>query len=290
MWYIAAGVFWANMGGIARYLSAELPTFEIIFFRALLGNLVLVPWLIRLRLNPIPQRLRGVYTLRGGVEVAAMLCWFTALSLIPVADVVALGFTTPLFATLLAVLFLGERIRLRRGIAIAVGMGGAALIVRPGINELSFAALLAIGSAFFSAASRVSGRVLAPTENPAVIVAAIGLFTIPATLIPALTVWQWPEPTQWLWLCLMGGLATSGHICLTMALRTSEASELAPYDFSQLIAAVVFGILVFSEAPDMWTWTGAIVIASTAVYVVRREAQLHRLRAEAARSDRSGTG
>jgi drug/metabolite transporter (DMT)-like permease len=293
LWYIAAGVSWALMGGVVRYLSAGLPIFEVIFFRAFLGLAVMLPWLVHWRLNPIPQRHRGVYSLRGLAEIGAMMSWYTAIALMPVADVVALGFAAPLFATLLAVLFLHERVGLRRGLAIAIGMCGALLIVRPGFQELSLAAILAIAAALATAVSRISARKLSQTEDPTVIVASIGLFTVPATLVPALAVWQMPDLPQAFWLIVMGGLGTLGHVCLTQALRVSEASELAPYDFAQLLTAVAFGIAVFGEAPDLWTSVGAVVVAGTAVYVVRREAQLRRLslvQGAAPRNDQSGTG
>ncbi|MBM3571776.1 MAG: DMT family transporter [Alphaproteobacteria bacterium] len=293
LWFTAAGVSWAIMGGLVRYLSAELPIFQITFVRAALGLLVLVPWLIRWRLSPLPTRHRSFYTIRGLSEIAAMLCWFTAISLMPVADVVALGFTSPLLATLLGAIFLGERFRLRRGLAILIGMGGALLIVRPGFQELQLSAILAIGAAVATAISRVTARKLSHTENPMVIVASIALFTVPGTMGPGLMVWQTPSWTEIGWLVVMGSLGTAGHLFLSQALRYAEASELAAYDFAQLLAAVAFGIAVFGEAPDLWTWAGAIVIAGTAAYVVRREAQLRHgqvARNEIAKTDRPGTG
>lgn len=293
LWYIGAGVSWSFMGGIVRYLSADLPFFEIAFFRAFMGLAVMVPWLVYRRLSPIPQRHRGIFTIRGVSEIVALMTWNGAIALMPLADVIALGFAAPLFATLLAVLFLGERVGLRRGLAILIGISGALLIVRPGFQELSLAAILALIAAFGTAVSRITGRKLSHTEDPLVIVASISLFTVPATLVPASLVWQMPDLTQTAWLLLMGGLGSLGHLCLSQALRVSEASELAPYDFGQLLTAVIIGIAAFGEVPDLWTVLGAVVIASTAIYVVRREAQLHRLRmtqAAAPRTDRPETG
>jgi S-adenosylmethionine uptake transporter len=278
LWYIGAGVSWSFMGGIVRHLSFELPVFEIIFFRAFLGLVVMVPWLIHRRLSPIPKRHRGIFSIRGVSEIVAMMTWNAAIWLMPLADVIALGFAAPLFATLLAVLFLGERVGLRRGMAIMIGISGAMLIVRPGFQELNTAAILALVAAFCTAISRITGRKLSHTEDPLVIVASIALFTVPAALIPAVVVWQTPTPIQAVWLLAMGGLGSLGHLCLSQALRVSEASELAPYDFGQLLTAVAIGIVAFGEVPDLWTVLGAVVIASTAIYVVRREAQLHRLR------------
>lgn len=215
--------------------------------------------------------------MRGLCEVGALLGWFSAVALIPLADVVALGFTAPLFATVLAALTLGERVGLRRWSAIGIGMVGALVILRPGLGDVSAGALIALATAVAIGGSRVTARRLALTEPVPVIVAAVALFTVPATLVPMLFVWQTPSPTQ-LMLCLaLGGLATLGHVCIALAFRVSEASELAPYDFAQLLLAVLFGALAFGEVPDAWTWLGGALVAGTAVYVIRREARLHRL-------------
>jgi drug/metabolite transporter (DMT)-like permease len=226
--------------------------------------------------------------------VLAMLTWFSAVALIPVADVVALSFTAPLFATALAVVALGERVGVRRWSAVAVGMVGALIILRPGAQELSAGAVLALASAVAIAGSRISARRLAQTEPVATIVASIALFTVPCTLVPMLFVWQTPNLGQILLLLALSGLSTIGHVCLTLAFRVSEASELAPYDFSQLLMAVIFGAIAFGEVPDVWTWVGGVIVVGTAVYVMRREARLAQLRAAeavagAARTDRPGT-
>jgi drug/metabolite transporter (DMT)-like permease len=154
--------------------------------------------------------------------------------------------------------------------------------------------MLALASAVAIAGSRISARRLAQTEPVSTIVAAIALFTVPATLVPMLLVWQTPNLEQVLLILALSAAATVGHVCLTLAFRVSEASELAPYDFSQLVMAVIFGIVAFGEVPDGWTWVGGIIVVGTAIYVVRREARLARLRTAAAlpgaaRTDRPGT-
>jgi drug/metabolite transporter (DMT)-like permease len=294
LWYSTAGALWAGTGIGVRYLSAELHPLEIAFFRALFGFLWLLFWIVPWRVALLPRHRFGLYTARGVCEVFAMLAWFSAVALIPVADVVALSFTAPLFATVLAVAVLSERVGVRRWSAVAVGMVGALIILRPGGQELSTGAMLALASAVAIAGSRISARRLAQTEPVSTIVASIALFTVPCTLVPMLLVWQTPNLDHILLMLALSAVSTVGHVCLTLAFRVSEASELAPYDFSQLVMAVIFGVIAFGEVPDVWTWVGGVIVVGTAIYVVRREARLARLRAAeavagAARTDRPGT-
>ncbi|MCZ6523595.1 MAG: DMT family transporter [Alphaproteobacteria bacterium] len=277
LWYLPAAASWAILGGVVRYLSSDLSALEIAFFRALYGLLILLPWIVRGGKRLLPRRRHGVYTVRGLCEAAALLCWFSSVALIPVADAIALTFVAPLLATILATLILGETVRLRRWTAIAIGMAGTLVIVRPGFQDLNAGILLALAAALALAGSRVAGRLLARTEPTTTIVGSILLFTLPCTLVPTVLVWQTPDALQLLLMLVIGGLATFAHFCLTMALRIAETSELAPYDFAQLPVAVVFGVIVFGEVPDLWTWIGGAVIAATSVYVVRREAQLRAL-------------
>ena len=289
LWYATAGALWAGTGVGVRYLSAELHPLELAFFRSLFGFLWLLFWVVPWRVTLLPRRRFGLYTARGVCEVFAMLAWFSAVALIPVADVVALGFTAPLFATVLAVAVLREKVGLRRWSAIAVGMVGALIILRPGLQDISTGAMLALASAVAIASSRISARRLAQTEPVSTIVASIALFTVPCTLIPMLLVWETPNLHQILLMLGLSSLSTLGHVCLTLAFRVSEASELAPYDFSQLLMAVLFGAIAFGEVPDLWTWAGGVVIVATAVYVIRRETRGARLKVAAlARTDRPG--
>jgi drug/metabolite transporter (DMT)-like permease len=277
LWYLPAAACWASLGIVVRFLSGDLSPLEIAFFRALFGLVIMLPLLVRGGRRLLPRRRHGVYTVRGLCEATALLCWFSSVALIPVADAVALTFVAPLLATILAALTLGETVRLRRWTAIAIGMAGTLVIVRPGFQELNAGVLLALVAALALAGSRVAGRQLSQTEPTTTIVGSILVFTFPCTVVPAALVWQTPDAAQLLLLLLIGGLATLAHFCLTMALRIAETSELAPYDFAQLPVAVVFGVIVFGEAPDLWTWIGGAVIAATSVYVVRREARLRAL-------------
>jgi drug/metabolite transporter (DMT)-like permease len=277
LWYTAALSCWGIAAGLTRFAVAYLPALELGFLRSAIAVALTLPWLIHARAFPLPRRNFGLYLLRGGLEVVAIATWFAALGLMQAADVVALGFTTPLFSSLLAAVFLRERIRLRRSLAILVGMLGALLIVRPGNllggGAIGTAAVLPLAASAAAGASRIVGRRLSRSEPAVTIVASLGFLTTPALLPLALPVWQ-PITLAGLGLAtLIAAISLSGHVFMVRALRLEGVAALAPYEFAQMLTAVAFGIAILSEWPDFWTWIGSAVVLAAAVYTVRREAQ-----------------
>lgn len=280
LWYVGALSCWGVSAGIIRYAAAEMPTIELGFFRALFGALLTLPWLVHGRVFPLPRRNFGLYLLRGVVEAVAIATWFIALGYMQAADVVALGFTAPLFTTLLGALLLGERIRLRRSLAIAVGLAGALLVIKPanllGGGELGWIALLPVLGSLAVAASRIAGRRLAQTEPTVVIVASLGFITTPVLLPAAALAWEPVTLHSLTFAAVIAGLSLIGHVFMVRALGKAQVSALAPYEFAQLLTAVAFGMAVLGEWPDLWTWVGSAVILGASVYIVRREAQIAR--------------
>ena len=147
----AAAACYAILHGSVRYVSSELHPFEITFFRNLFGLIVLLPWFVVHGLKPLRTRRIGLHLLRASSNVIAMLMFFMALSMTPLAQVQALGFTAPLFTTVLAIFLLGERVRLRRWTALIAGFIGALIIVRPGLQPIDTGSLLTV-------ARRLSGH------------------------------------------------------------------------------------------------------------------------------------
>ncbi len=280
LWYVGALSCWGVSAGIIRFAAAEMPTIELGFFRALFGALLTLPWLLRAGLFPLPRRRFGLYLLRGLVEAVAIATWFIALGYMQAADVVALGFTAPLFTTLLGALLLGERIRLRRSVAIAVGLIGALLVIKPanllGGGGIGWIALLPVFGSLAVAASRIAGRRLAQSEPVIVIVASLGFITTPVLFPAAALVWVPVTLYSIAFAALIASLSLVGHVFMVRALGMAPVSALAPYEFAQMLTAVAFGIAVLGEWPDVWTWVGSAVILGASVYIVRREAQLAR--------------
>ena len=271
---IGAGANFAIMIVIVRHVSAEQHPFEIAFFRNMFGLAFMLPWIMRTGWKGLRTKRFRLHLFRALIGLSAMLCFFTAISLIPVAEVTALTFTAPLFATVGAVLVFGEKVRLRRWTATAIGFVGALVILRPGSAMLTPAALTALASAAFMAVAILSVKALSRTENPNAIVLYMGLLLTPLSLVGALFVWTTPAPETWPWLVVMGLTATLGQLLMTRAFATAEASAVLPFDFARLIFVAIFGFLLFGERPDLWTWIGAAVIIAATVYIAHREARL----------------
>lgn len=282
LWYVLALSLWGMSAGLVRYATLEVPAIELGFLRAFYGMVLVIPWLLYYRVSPVPRRHVGIYLLRGICEVGGIATWFIALSLMQAAEVVALGFTMPFFATLLAAIFLGERLRLRRGLAILIGLIGAVIVIRPGASDLGWTALIPILGAIVVAISRLSSRVLAARGEPMLqLVASLGFITAPFLAIPAAVVWVWPSPAMMLLAFTVAVISLTGHVCMVRALRLGEASVLATYEFTQLLATVAIAAAVLGEWPDRWTWIGSAIILSAGVYIARREAALARKEAAA---------
>jgi drug/metabolite transporter (DMT)-like permease len=196
--------------------------------------------------------------------------------MLPLADVTALSFTAPLFATVGAALLLSEHVGARRWTATLVGFFGALVIIRPGAGTFTGASLVALASAVAIAAAQLSVKSLSRTEHPNAIVLIMGLLMTPMSLFPAAFVWTWPNWSTFLWLLLLGLVATIGQVFLVRAMQAADASAVMPFDFSRLIFASALGWLMFGERPDAWTWVGAAIIVAATVYIARREANLAR--------------
>lgn len=284
LWMLIACVAFACMGATVRWLTRFLPPQELIFFRNALSLFWMTPWIARVGFAALRTTHFGMYAGRSLLAFISMLCWFTALVTLPLAEAIALGFTQPLFSTVLAVLILGEVVRVRRWTATIVGFLGAMVILRPGIEAVTLAHLLVLGSSLTGAITSVVVKQLTRTEDPSTIVTYMTLLTTPFALMIAVPVWQWPDLVTWIWLFVMGFLATCGHQASTRAFKYLDASLAVSLDFIRLPLAAAIAWIAFTESPDIWTWIGGAIIAASSVYIARREAQLARERAAAARA------
>ncbi|MHA1536561.1 MAG: DMT family transporter [Alphaproteobacteria bacterium] len=272
LWMIGACLGFAAMAGIIRHVSAELHPFEIAFFRNLFGLAFMLPWLARVGWGGLKTRRIGLYTVRGIVGLGAMMAWFWAVTILPLADATALSFTAPLFATILAALVLAEVVRARRWAAIIIGFVGALIILRPGVQEIGWPTAAVLFSSLLMATATVMIKILSRTEPTSAIVTYMVIYLTPLSLIPALFVWQTPSWTALAWLVALGGVATAGHQCLTRSFTVAEASAVMPFDFTRLIFAALIGYFFFDQIPDLWSGIGAGVIVAASVYVAHREA------------------
>ena len=268
---ILAGALFASMHGTVRLVSFDLHPFLIAFFRNLFGFLVLIPILMRGGVGSFKTKRFGLHTFRACINSVSMLTWFTALSLIPLADATALALTGPLFVTLGAILTFSERVGFWRWAALIVGAIGALMVIRPGFEAVNLGALLTIAATATAAVSKLCAKSLTKTEDPATIAAYVQFLMTPITLVAALFYWQWPTVEQLIGLIAIGTLGSLAHLFTAKAYAIADLSFAEPITFTRMIWATLFGYIVFSEVPDVWTWVGAFTIVSATSIISYRE-------------------
>jgi drug/metabolite transporter (DMT)-like permease len=278
----SACLAFAAMNVIIRQLSIDLHPFQVVFFRNLAGLAFMLPWLLRVGTSALRTDHHRYYLGRSFIGFLSMLLWFTALAMMPLAEATALSFTSPLFATIFAVILLHEVVRARRWTATIIGFLGAMIILRPGLQELGLPHLLVIVSSAFAGINASLVKQLTRTESANAIVTYMTLYILPMSLIPALFVWVMPPWHTVLWIVVLGAVATVGHQAMTRAFAATDASIVMSFDFGRLPFVALIAWLAFGEVPDVWTWVGAAVIVGSSAYIAHREAKASRARRGAA--------
>jgi len=249
---------------------------QVLFFR----NFFCVVWMLPLfawrGMSLVKTSQFRLYGTRVILSFISMTAFFQALALLPIGEVTAINFLSPLFGTLFAVLLLGEHVGTRRWTALAVGFLGAMVILRPAGSAFGFGQIAALISALAIGVIGPLVKQLTSTDDADRIVFITNLLLTPLSLIPALFVWTWPPLELWPLLVLMGLFAVLGHMTLVRGYAVSDASLVMTFKFSRLPFAVLLGYLAFGELIDGWTWVGAIIIFAAALYVTHREAQMAR--------------
>jgi drug/metabolite transporter (DMT)-like permease len=216
----------------------------------------------------------SLYVGRCLIGIVSMLCGFYAIVHLPLAKAVTISYSTPLFVTILAVLFLGEMVRLRRWTAVGLGFIGVLVIMRPGADTFDANTLVALTAAVLSAIVAISIKVLSRTEKPDAIVLWTTMLWVPLSLVPALFVWTWPTGWTWAWIVAAGFFGTAGHMFWTRALKRGDASMLTPISFMQVPIVAVLAWWLFDETVTAWTAVGAAIIFVANAYIAHREAQV----------------
>lgn len=276
LWMVLATLLFSTMHGIIRHLSAEQHPFQLAFLRNAFGLLVFVPWIIRRGLGLFHTQRFSLHVLRAGIMSLNMLTAFTAISLIPLAQVAALQMTMPLIITLGAIVFLGEKARIRRWTALLIGFIGTLIIIRPGVEDISLGVMLMLAVVFMGATGRLIGKLMTRSESTVTISAYMNVLMTPLTLIPAVFVWQPLAVADWGWLLLLGLCGTLAQMIIIQAYRVADMGVVEPVTFLRLLWATLIGFWFFAESPDLWVWLGGLIIFASASYIAHREAQLKR--------------
>jgi drug/metabolite transporter (DMT)-like permease len=211
-------VFFTAMHVLVRFVARDVPPLQVAFLRNIFGVIVFLPLLLSGGVGFLRTQRLGLHAVRGLLNVVAMLMFFTALAITPVARITALSFTAPLFTAVLSVVFLGERFRMRRWMAIIVGFIGTLIILRPGMIPLDLGSLLVVASASIWGVTMIVIKILSRTESSFAITAYMNIFLSVFSLGPALWVWVTPAPEMWVWLVAIGILGTISQIALSQAL------------------------------------------------------------------------
>ena len=264
---LVSTISFAVMNASIRDITQELEPMVVVFFRNAFGMLVLSPFLLKNGLKTFRTARLALHGIRAGLNVMAMAFFYIGLSLTPLAKATALAFTAPLFAVMLAVLFLKERVRFTKLLAMCIGFLGALIILRPGFNFTDVGALWIIISAFIWSGTLIIIKLLARTESSMTITAYMALLLAIMSFPTALIFWQTPTIPQFIYLFIIAASGTLGQYTLTEALGRSDAQVVMPLDFMRLIWTAILGYVMFNEVPDAFVWFGATMIFASATYV-----------------------
>jgi len=276
---VLSGAMFSFMHATIRLVSGGadavdgLHPFEIAFFRNFFGLVVLIPLLLSAGLSSLRTTRFSLHMWRAVLQVFSMMMFFSALKISPLADVIALSFLAPLFTTIGAIIFLGEKAKVRRWTALIVGFAGALIILRPGFQEISLGLLLVLGSSAIWGGAMLIIKSLAKTDSSVSIAAYMAILMTPMSLIPALFVWRTPTGEEFIGLFIIGAFGSIGHVFLAQAFKEAEATAILPLDFTRLIWAALVGYVMFTEIPGFWTWMGGGIIFTAATYVAYRESR-----------------
>jgi len=273
LWIVLGCVMFSCMTAVVKYLGGSFDSFQLAFFRALFGLFAVLPFFLRHGLGVVRTRRLGMQLTRAVGGSLAMLSGFYAITHLPLADAVSISYARALFLIPLAVLFLGEVVRLRRWTATAVGFVGVIIMLRPG-GDIAPATFVAVFGAFLVASITIMIKKLSTTEQPESLLFYFGAVSSLVALGPALMVWRAPGLVELVFLMAIGALGAAGQYFMIRGYRIGEATALLPFDYTRLLFAGAIGYLVFAEVPDIWTITGALIVAAATLYIGVREARL----------------
>ena len=273
---IISGLFFVLMHSAVKYLSKEVHIFEIAFFRCALVIFVLAPIIFQQGKKIFKTKQPKVQFLRITTNSVAMLCFFYGIATTPLAQLTTLGFTVPIFATILAVIFMKEKIRLRRTTALIVGFIGTIIVMRPDIS-IELGALLIIFSSFLWSICLIFIKKLTETDSAVTISLYFGIGMIPATFALAFPVLEMIDLRQFIILIFIAVTGTLAQTIMNSALEKGELALLLPFDFLRLIWSVLIGYALFSEEPTITLWLGGFLIIGSTSYIAWREATLKKV-------------
>ena len=270
-WVVLAGVNFVGFVVLIKYVGSELPPVQAAFIRYLFGFVVLLPLFIRNGTHIFDTKHIHLHGLRGFIQALAVMLWFYAVTKLPIAEVTALGFVSPIFVVFGAVFFLRERMNKARIAAVVLGLVGVFVILRPGFSVINSGSVAMLLAAPLFAASKVLTKYLVKHDSGATIVIYLSVFAALTMAIPAISVWTQPSGLNLLLLAGTALFATMAHLCMARGLALIDVTVSQPVDFLQLVWSTLIGIMLFSETPVVWIWIGGGIVVVSASYIARFE-------------------
>ena len=269
---IGATLFGSFMGAGVKLLSDDLHPIIICFYRCLMGLIIITPFVAKNNFQALQTDNMRLQIFRALINIISMICWFSAIGMMHFEKATALGFTTPLFTTVLAVLILGEVIRFHRTAALLLGFLGILIIIRPGYMPFEFGTILMLIASFSFSFVLIFVKKLSVTDSSLTIIFYHLLYMTPAFFILSLFYWENIDLNQLIIFSLIGASGLLSHWCLAQAFKMSDTTFVMPLQFTKLIWASLIGLFIFAEQPDIWTWIGGVIIFISVVYITYREA------------------
>lgn len=260
LWMSGALLSFLSMAIAGRELYAELNTFQILFFRSVIGLVIISLILSKFGWHQIKTDKLGLHLVRNISHYFGQFGWFFAISIIPLAQVFAIEFTIPIWTAMLAPFLLGERLTGARALVIAIGFAGILTILRPGMIPIEIGALSALMAAVGYALSHTLTKKLTRTDTPLAVIFYMTIMQLPMGAVPSFYDWTTPSQAMWPWLVLVGATALSAHYCMARALAHADAMVVIPMDFLRLPLVAFLGLFLYGEALDPWVLGGAVII------------------------------
>jgi drug/metabolite transporter (DMT)-like permease len=275
-WMFVTGLCFVAVTAIVKHMGTRVPPAEAAFLRYFLGLVFLLPMLKDVRSANLTTRQWKLFGMRGIFHSGGVMLWFYAMTRIPIADVTAMNYLSPVYVTIGAALFLGERLAMRRIAAVVIALVGAAIILRPGFREISSGHLAMMVTAIVFAGSYLTAKIMADEVKPTVVVAMLSIFVTIGLAPFAFMTWVTPTLNDIGLLFVVACFATAGHYTMTLAFAAAPVTVTQPVTFLQLVWAVLLGAVVFAEPVDVWVVFGGVLILASVTFITWREAVLNR--------------
>ena len=276
LWMVLSGLCFVAVTAVVKHAAQDMPAAQAAFLRYLLGLVFLLPLVPALLAARVERREGWLFAARGAVHSVAVILWFYAMTRIPLAEVTAMNYLAPVYVTLGAAAFLGERLSMTRLSAVFAALAGAVIILRPGIRDVDPGQLAMLGVGVLFGASYLLAKRLTDRNAPSMVIAMLSIGVTIGLAPFAAAVWIPPTAADIGWMLVVAAFATAGHYAMTLAFAAAPVSVTQPVTFLQLVWAVLLGWSVFGEAPDALVIAGASLILAAVSFIAWREARAKR--------------